>query len=490
MKWPCGPLEVARLKRLNTTENDLLQMAEAWARPAALRCLEGTAINCLILDWASGIDDDHAQQLALKPLIEAGRSHGISFIARIEADANVSENVTTASRAGFEAVLLGTAPKQSVELPFILQFASDHIPWETTTAIFCTTGNVWPQANLKNMDENMDGDTAIAGPTANPWTESNGWLSLLAHQMAPGKTLWLEIDPPETMETRSSQDYCLALADARVYGARWIISLDATVRAGLSRGDATAIAMWTRICETLDACESHPGWEEFDPMGILAVASDFRGSNAFTGGQLLNLLNRRQLQFTIVDRTLPFPRLGEWVRGVLWVDEQPPTSEQRAELLTFAHNGGVVITPQYWGPAGANAYKQDWLFGYALYAIGAGRMVVAEDGLPEPYQLSRDAHLLVSRKNDFVRLYNPGTTRYYSSINSLRRSQLVRILNYSGESASYVTLWVDTSARSARLWIPSSEAPLALKSTNSGDGVSFDLPPFSVLCAVEIERSV
>jgi hypothetical protein len=96
----------------------------------------------------------------------------------------------------------------------------------------------------------------------------------------------------------------------------------------------------------------------------------------------------------------------------------------------------------------------------------------------------------VSRKNDFVRLYNPGTTKYYSSIDSRRRKQLVRILNYSEESARYVTLWIDKPVRSARLWMSPSKAPLELASTKSGDGAGFELPHFPVLCAIEIERSV
>jgi hypothetical protein len=114
--------------------------------------------------------------------------------------------------------------------------------------------------------------------------------------------------------------------------------------------------------------------------------------------------------------------------------------------------------------------------------------VVAEGGFPDPYQLSRDTHLIVSRKNDFVRLYNPGTTKYYGAINQQRRRQIVHVLNYSTEPANYVTLWVNARANAVQLWSPNSPRSSALRQLSAADGVSFELPSIAVNCAVEVDR--
>jgi hypothetical protein len=488
MKWPCGPLEIARLNKFNIGDAELKETVEAWIQPSALELLRETPVNCLLVDWASGAAEDGAQQLALRPLIHAGRQLGLSFVGNVSAKENLAAVVAAGRAAGLEAVILQGSGIQTLDLPFILQFPSDNIEWDVTTATFSVIGSVWPKANLQALDENMDGDTASAGPTGNPWADSNGWLTLLARQMASGKVLWLDIDPPDSTDMLSAKDYCLAIADSRVYGSRWVISLESRMRTALLKRDRSAMDAWTRICETLSFFEDHAECDAYEPMGVLAVVSDFRGQNAYTSGEVLNLLDRRQIQFAVIDRMQPLPSPKDWQKGILWMDDEPPTSGQKNQLLAFVQQGGLVIAAKYWGPSGVAPYKEDWLYGYNIYNVAKGRIVVAEGGLPDPYQLSRDAHLLVSRKNDFVRLYNPGTTKYYSCIDLDRFKQVVQILNYSTEDASYVTLWVNTKARSARLWRPKSESSLPMAVDSANGSSNFDLPSFSVNCAVEIER--
>ena len=489
IKWQCGPVESARLNEFNRGDVELKEMVEAWTQPSALRLLKGSPINCLVVDWATGTAADAGQQQALKPLIHAGRQLGLSFVGKVSAMENLAAVVTAGREAGLEAVILKGSGNWALDLPFIVQFPNDHIDWDVTTAIFSATGNIWPKANLKIMDEGMDGDTASAGPTGNPWVDSNGWLSLLASQMVPGKVLWLDIDPPDSRDILPGEEYCLAIADSRVYGgSRWMISLDGKMRAALLKKDQSAMDAWTRICQTLSFFEDHSAWDKYEPMGILAVVSDFRGQNAYASGEVLNLLNRRQFQFSIMDRTRALVIPKEWLKGILWMDEEAPNSEQHNQLLAFVQQGGLLIAAKYWGPSGVIPSKEDWLFGYDIYDVSKGRIVVAVEGLSDPYKIARDAHLLVTRRNDFVRVYNPGTTKYISSIDSARLKQVVQVLNYSTEVANYVTLWVDTRARSATLWSPKSGAPLPIGEGSANEGTSFDIPPLSVNCAVEIER--
>ena len=68
--------------------------------------------------------------------------------------------------------------------------------------------------------------------------------------MAPGKTLWLDFDPPEDSTVAHPANYPLAIADSEVYGSRWIISLDDKLRDALLKGTPSATAMWSKTCET------------------------------------------------------------------------------------------------------------------------------------------------------------------------------------------------------------------------------------------------
>ena len=321
MSWPCGPMELARAAASNNASPAWKKAVEGWAQPSALQLLKGAPVNCLIVEWASGTAGDQAQQQALQPLIAAGRALGLGFVGRISPRANLPESAAAAKAAGLEAVLIeGAVAHRDLDLPAILEFPRDSIDWDRATGIYSTTGNVWPEVNLPTMN----GNTALGGPTGDPWVNSNGWFSLLARRMAPANSLWLSIDLPDAPAMLPVEKYCLAVADSRVYGARWILSLDPHLRAALLDGDAPALDAWKRIGDTLSFFERHAAWQTYEPMGVLAVVSDFTGQNAFMAGETLNLLSRHQTQFVILDRRNALSGPITRLKAVLWMDGEAP----------------------------------------------------------------------------------------------------------------------------------------------------------------------
>ena len=485
MKWPCGPLEIARRSKSQNIDADLKEMLEAWGQPSALELLKGTPINCLIVDWAYGGPEDSAQQQALKPLLEAGRRLGISFVGNVALKEGSGAAVAAGRAAGLSAVMLGDAAGQSFDLPAILQFPRDKIAWNTVSTIFSSTDNVWPGLNL----DTMTGDTANAGPTGIPWVNSNAWFSQLAGELAPGKTLWLDFDPPDSSNVLHPANYGLAIADSRAYGSRWIISLDDKLRAALIKGNFQAKGVWEKLCEAVAFFESHREWESFQSQGILAVISDFRGENAFLSGEVLNLLNRRGVQFQIIERSRSLLALTKDLRAILWLDKEAPSAEQRSQLLAFARQGGLIIAAAYWGPPGVKATKKDPSLQYMVYNVSRGQIAVAEEGFQDPYKVAVDTHLLVSRRNDLVRLYNPELTNCHSSVDPGHRKRLVQVLNYSSKPAETVTLWVNARVGSARLWGIGTREALTLQGVAAAPGTYFRLPPLSVYCALKFEGS-
>ncbi len=485
MKWPCGPLEIARRNKSGTINPDLKERLEAWGQPSALELLKGTLVNCLIVDWVDGGPEDSAQQQALKPLLEAGRSLGISFVGKVALKEGTGAAVAAARAAGLSAIMLEDTSGQSFDLPAILQLPREKVAGETASTVFSSTENIWPGLNL----ETMKGDNAIGGPTGVPWVNSNGWFSLLAGELVPGKTLWLDFDPPDTSTVLHPASYALAIADSRAYGSRWIISLDDKLRAALPKGNLQAKGVWDKVCEAVAFFESHRDWETFKSQGVLAVISDFRGENASLSGEVLNLLNRRQVQFQIVERSKPLPAPTQGLKAMLWLDKEEPSAEQHSQLLAFVRQGGLVIAATYLGPQEVKPTKKDPSIHYKMYNVGKGQIAVAEEGFQDPYQVAVDTHLLVSRRNDLVRLYNPAATNCHSSIDPGHRKRLVQVLNYSSDPAESVTLWVNARVGSARLWQPGTKDARTLQGVAAAPGTDFGLPPLSVYCALEFEGS-
>jgi hypothetical protein len=485
MKWPCGPLEIARRSKSKSIAADLKEMLEASVQPSALGLLQGTPVNCLVVDWANGGPEDANQQAALKPLLEAGHQMGISFVGRVAGREGPAAAVAAARAAGLAGVILAKPPNQPLELPHIMQLALENLTAETATDIFSTKESVWPGLNL----ETMSGDTAQAAPTGSPWVNSNAWFALLAEVLAPGKRLWLEFDPPESSSVSHPANYGLAVADSWAYGSRWIISLDDSLRVALVKGDAAAKDIWAKLCGAVAFFENHSAWENSKPLGMLAIVSDFRGDNAYLSEEVLNLLNRQTFQFQILERSNPLSALPPGVKAILWLDKQAPGEEQHAHLLDFVRQGGLLISAAYWGPADVQPTRRDPSLQYLIYNVGKGQMAVAEGGFQAPDQVAGDSHLLVSRRNDLVRLYNPSTVNCLGRIEAGGKKQLIHVLNYSVKPADGVTLWVNAQVRAARFWSMGAPEAAMVQGVAGSPGTEFALPQLAVYCAFEFEGS-
>jgi hypothetical protein len=308
--------------------------------------------------------------------------------------------------------------------------------------------------------------------------------------MVSDKSLWLEIDLPDSAAALPVESYCRTIADSRAYGSHWVLSLDNAMRSGMVSGDPQALSAWKSICAALSFFHDHSEWRAFEPMGVLAVVSDFRGKNSFVAGETLNLLNRRHVQFEILDRKRALGGPVTGLKAVLWTDDDQPTPRQRNALLAFIEQGGLLIAPKYWGPAGVVARREYWLPEHDIYDLRKGRIVVARDGFSDPFQLARNTHLLVGREHDLARLFNPGTTNCFTSIAPDSHKEIVQVVNYADRSASYLAVWVNFGVHGAKLWSPDSTTPISLRSVAESGGTSFELPAVPVNCAIEIERGM
>jgi len=375
-----------------------------------------------------------------------------------------------------------------LETPNVAFVERSKLSHNTASPVVAVTGNVWPGVKLsRDPKAGENEDRAEAGPTGVPWVESNGWFVRLARTLIPGKPVWIAQDPPNDRPV-SAESYMLAIADAAAYGGRWVVSLDDRLSEGLAARASSANATWQRIVAALAFFEAHRVWRTFTPEGALAVLSDFAGPNEFLATEVLNLLPRRHLPFLILNKTKAGPPAFAGLKTILYPDQDPPGAELRQALMGFAETGGTVISPVP-SAALANGLNEssERYHRYRIYTSGKGRIAVAREEEADPYVVAADAHTLLSRAHDLLRVWNGGPTNTYYTASPEERTAVVHVLSYIRRPVREVSLRVRRPYRSARLWTLESSKPQTLRSFSDAHGIEIHLPPISVYAAVELK---
>jgi hypothetical protein len=321
-----------------------------WTDPALLRLLSGSPINCLLFDGAGGAG----------AVADAGRRMGLTVL---------------------EWSALAAAP-----LP--------EIKWDTPAAQTVVTGLVWPRVKLSSM---RSASAVDAGPTGAPWIDSNTWIARLTAVRAPGKPIWLGFESGKDDPVPGEGEYRTAIADSAATGARWMISLDDGLRRGLPTGNAEALKTWRGILAALTFFEKHREWSAWDPWGSIGILSTFAGKDEFLGQEVLNLAARRNLLYRVLDRSTRASLKLDGLRGVLYVDNDPPSAGLKVQLDAFARTGGLLIVPRTLaGQFAGGKLASCPVDGYDFRSMGKGWLASATRDWDDPYFLAADAHNLVS----------------------------------------------------------------------------------------------
>ena len=418
----------------------------SWTDPRLLDLLKGTLVNCLVVEAG-------AESGALKAVVDRGRRAGFAF-----------PEVTSVQRSKIRSAA------SSPGVAF--------------------TGNVWPSIKLSEQPKKKvtNPDRVEAGPTGVPWVDSNGWFVRLARTLLPGKPVWIAAEPPgETAP--SPESYALAVADAAAYGGRWVVTLDAVLARGLAAGKPAERATWKRIAAALSFFEGRQQWQSYEPQAVLGVLSDFSGGNEFLSTEALNLIPRRHLPFRIIDKTRAHAGAFDGLKAIVYTDHDPPDKLVREALAAFTAGGGGVISPiPSAGLAPHSPPIRESHPRFVEYASGNGRIAVAREEISDPYLLAADAHTLLSRANDLIRVWNGGPANSYYTSSPDGHSALVQIVSYIRRPVSHISLGVLGSWRAARLWTLDSRSPYPLRNIAQGEWTEMRLPPLAVYGAVELEK--
>jgi hypothetical protein len=447
------------------------QTIEKWHNPAALDILAGSPINCLVVNWAAGLPEDAAQQKSILPLLEAARRRKLDVVGWTEGTIDPNAAIAAAKAAGLTAIALKDHKGRS-DLPVIVSGERATAALHTAAPVLAVTGNVWPGI-LPSAAQNDPN----AGPTGLPWLDSNAWYIQLvrAHSQAP---LWMLFDPPGKGAVVLPQRYVTSICDAQMGGARWVVSLDDSLCAGLLSGNAAAKTTWQSIGQTLAFFESHKDWNSYRPLGVTGVISDFAGENFDLAGEILNLCARRDLLLRVIWKSQAMAQPFAGLKALVYMDSAPPAPELRSKIMTFVEQGGLLMTSPVWGAAQGTPIDPDFGCMFDVRGVGKGRLAIAKSDI-DPYQVAVDGQFLVSFRNDLVKYYNTGSTGCTQfTLSPDGEKSVLQGLAYADRRAGGPrTVWVSKKYRNAKYWVIGSEAaPIQAEPAEEYPGFEYHLP--------------
>jgi hypothetical protein len=357
--------------------------------------------------------------------------------------------------------------------------------WNSSAPVMAITDVAWPR--LRPLARS-GGDQAISGPTGVPWIDSTSWVARLAISRSPSAQIWLDFGPPPDL-TPTESAYRLAIADCSATSARWMIQLDKTLAAGLASGNETAMKTWGGMKETLSFFEQRHAWRSYVHDGPLGVISTFAGTNEFMGTEVLNLAARRNLLYRVIDLSAAPTANLEGLTAVLWLDPERPSSSLASKLSGFVKDGGLLIIQR----AGALALKLGDsvdcpVSGYEMRKLGKGLVASPVQNWEDPYWVALDAHSLVSKRNDPIRMFNSSSIWVHYSVAPRGANSLIQLVNFAGRptSASSFSIRIQKRHRSVAIHSLESGGPAPLKPVAVDNTVEYYLPAFSVYAALEV----
>lgn len=327
------------------------------------------------------------------------------------------------------------------------------------------------------------GDAFVAGPTGNPWVDSNGWKIRLESVRHPGARVWVDARPKGPVPVDS---YPLVLADSAAYGGRWIIALDDRFAAEIAQGKADALASWKKIAAAARFFDNRKAWSAYAPEAVVGIVSDFTGENEDMGGELLNLVARTNQQYRVLLKDKLSPASFTRLRAVIYADASAPDPAVKNYIMGFVQAGGLLITHPKWGIApGMHAVNQD-NDRYVWRTAGKGRIAFAKSAFEDPWTVAQESVLLISHRHDLLRFWNGGSVGSCFSVAQDRRRALVQVLFYTGRGFDDAGVRVAGNYRSGKLWTLDGKVS-SLNMVPQKDAVELHLPGVVEYVAAELE---
>jgi hypothetical protein len=442
---------------------DLVPVRWNSADPGSLKLLRNTPVNCVLLEpayWDPAFIQK-ANQLQITTLgvlhpspdlIDQAHRASQTKLAGVVLEGDY--DASTGDR--LRSALAGTG------LAVIELTSRGRMRLEGSDPVIGTWQGLWPGIEIEH------GGKVSLGPTSAPWVNTNtGFLRWV--RAATSAAVWLGERPPGGT-VFPAQRYCLAVADAAMAGARWIVALDRDLQKRLLEGDRSAIQDWNKITGYVRYFAAEPEWREYRPFSEFALIQG-AGSGGLLSSGLLDMLSVQHTAAKPVPTGTMSAQALHSARVVLNVDADSLKAQQKHDLEAFQAGGGIVIGP----PA-------DWHFP----KTSPDQTVPSRQQMNQMQPVWEATYNATARKNFGVRTFNTSGVLFNLLATSDGKSMLVHLLNYQDLPADDVTVFVLGNWKRARLYRP--DAPMREMPVYSvKDGTGVDIQKIPVLATLRLD---
>lgn len=388
------------------------------AEVKSLDLLNNSPINCLWLEkpqWSAAFAAEAAKR-GIATLGVIRREGDPLEAARELAKTGMTGGVLEGNFDDYSLLIMsGTLSK--AKMMFLEAGPRSRVHFDSAAPILATAQGFWPGIHVEK------GSDASAGPTANPWIDTNtGFLRYARASTAAA--VWIAVQPPEKTVYPVTR-YLQAIGDAAMNGARWVVSLDQDLQKRLLARESKALKDWAQIGAALRHFEDHREWRSAVPAGQIGIVED--DTQARLSGGLFDMLASKHL---------------------------PVFAMPRAHTANTEKSGRLVFeAPAV--PAGQK--EEEFVYDPKDTSVNTVWQKVSGE---------------VGRQNMGARLFN--VSSMLSHVVELRgqRQLVLHLVNYSDYPASGITARVLGTYSRARLYRPG-EAPVDLETEKVEGGTGF-----------------
>ena len=337
---------------------------------------------------------------------------------------------------------------------------------------------LWPGIQLSRSGGNSD---ASAGPTGEPWVNSNGWRVRLAQALTPGINAWVDAKPTGTV--LSAAAYVAAIADSAAVGGRWIISLDDKLAGNIAAQEAPALETWRRLTAATTFFNAHKSWANYTPMAVLGIVSDFKTT---LSQEALNLVARTNQQYRVIPASGLTASSLDGLRAVIYPDAEPLAAQARERIAAFVRNGGLLIAGPKWGAVPESSAAGSDHPRFTLRTLGKGKLAIAKENLDDPYLLAIDSAILMSHRYELLRFWNAGAVSSFYSAAPTEGRALVQIVFYALQGTDSPSVRIAGPYRTAKLLTIERDELRAVPFELQPGAIEVHLPAASQYAALEL----
>ncbi len=421
--------------------------------PKSLDLIKGTPINCLLLE-----SKDWSPQFA-----KSAADAGVSTLALVHPGEKALDEVRRAIDAKLAGVVIEGDFEASAaqrirstlndsRVPLIELVPRGLMNLDGSAPVIGTNQGVWPGVQVE------ESGSTKAAPSGAPWIDTNtGFLRFT--RAASKSRVWIANTPPTKLVV-TPERYMMAVSDAEMNGARWVVALDSDFSKRLLARETAAMTDWKRITGQLAYYESHNNdWRSFKPGGELALVTDVASGGLLSGG----ILDMIAVKHTPV-RPVPTRHLTDAAmkdsKMAVDVDAETLTPGQKDVLRRFTRAGGTLLS----APPG-------WKFP----ELKPDQITLSDKDVKILDDIWKELNTMTGRRNLGARLFNVSSMLSNLLQSPDGKETLLQLVNYSGFPVENVTVHMLGKFTKARLLMPDgTDKTLAVYDNEEGTGVDID----------------